>query len=90
MKKIHELQGHSGFNRMSYEIKNIKKFYWKNMYLDCKKYVENCRICLIDRGGIKIKPKSKQIFPNGPLDRIVADTWELPENLKKKTNIYGS
>lgn len=33
----------------------------------------------------KIKPKSKQIFPNGPLDRIVADTCELPEYLKIKT-----
>ena len=41
-------------------------------------------ICLNARGGKKIKPKSKQIFPNGPLDRIVTDTWELPEYLKIK------
>lgn len=40
IQKINELQGHSGFNRMAYEIKNINKFYWKNMYLDCKKYVD--------------------------------------------------
>ena len=33
-----------------------------------------------------MKPVSIKIFPNGPLDRIVADTWELPEYIKIKTN----
>ena len=55
-------------------------------------------ICLNARGGKKIKPKSKQIFPNGPLDRIVTDTWELfnlyIQNLfnssKKYVCIYSS
>ena len=33
-----------------------------------------------------MKPVSIKIFPNGPLDRIVADMWELPEYIKIKTN----
>lgn len=34
----------------------------------------------------KIIPPSKHILPGGALDRVVADTWELPEYLKVKTN----
>jgi len=33
-----------------------------------------------------MKPVSIKIFPNGPLDRIVADMRELPEYIKIKTN----
>ena len=53
---------------------------------DCKLYIENCPICLNQRGGKKIIPVSKQILPSGPLDRIVANFWELSEYLKIKAN----
>lgn len=60
-------------------------FYSKKNYLGCKNYVDNCEICRNVRGRTKIKQKFKQTFPNVPLDRIVADRWELPEHLKKNT-----
>ena len=86
IKETHEKTGHTGYIRFSNEIKNYKKYYWKNIYKDCKLYIENCPICLNKRGGKEIIPVSKQILPGGPLERVAADTWELPKYLKIKTN----
>ena len=86
IRETHENTGHTGYITLANGIKNYKKFYWKNIYKDCKLYIENCPICLNKRDGTKIIPVSKQILPGGPLDRVVADTWELPEYLKIKTN----
>ena len=46
LKNIHESTGHTGYIRLAYEIKNNKKHYWKYLYLDCKKCIENCPQCL--------------------------------------------
>jgi len=35
--------------------------------------------------GTVIKPKSKVIITKGPLERLVADGWELDEELKTIT-----
>ena len=38
--------GHTGYIRLGKEIKNGKNYYRQNLYMDCKKYIENCPICL--------------------------------------------
>ena len=44
--ETHEIMGHTGYMRLVYEIKNIKKIYWKNIINDCKNFVEECSVCL--------------------------------------------
>jgi hypothetical protein len=38
-----------------------------------------------DKTGNAIKPKAKVIITKGPLERVVADGWELDEELKTIT-----
>jgi hypothetical protein len=78
--------GHTGYIRLANEIKNNKKYYWKNLYIYYKNFIKNCAISLNLKGGKKCKTIYKQILPGGPLDHVVADTWELLEYLKIKTN----
>ncbi len=50
------------FNRLSYEFKNIKNYYWKNLHLDCKNFVYNFAKCLNSNGGTKKKLALNKCF----------------------------
>ena len=47
-----------------------------------KEYIDNCPHCIMAKKGNIIKPKAKVIITKGPLERVVADGWELDEKLK--------
>lgn len=67
--------GHTGYIRLANEIKNNKKYYWKNLYINFKNFIKNCAICLNFKGSRKCKAISKPILPGVLLDRVVTDTW---------------
>ena len=44
---------------------------------DVKDYIDNCPQCIMTKKGNVIKPKAKVIITKGPLERLVADGWDL-------------
>ena len=56
-----------------------------NNNVDVKEFIDNCKECILAKKGKCIKPKDKIIITKGPLDRVVADGWELDVEIKSLT-----
>lgn len=90
IQKVIEL-AHNGFtkveikhNGISTTIKNISEmqFYWANVKKDVTEYINNCVRCT-ENQPIKPIKVAKTILADGPLDRITADCWEIPNYMKE-------
>lgn len=53
------------------------------MVEDIKDFIDNCAKCIMSKKRKNINPKVKFIITKGLLERVVADGWELDEDLKK-------
>ena len=65
-------------------LRNIKEMilYWANMTSDVQDYFNNCANCVKNQ-PIKSIKVSKVIIANGPLDRITADCWDIPKEMRE-------
>ena len=77
----HSNNGHIGINRTIAKIKELD-YFWDFLSEDAKDYIDSCPQCIMAKKGTLIKPKAKDIITKGPLERLVADRWELDEKLK--------
>ena len=84
-------KAHNGFahtkvkhNGISMTMRNISNMnlYWANMKNDITKYINNCVEC-VETQPIKQIKVSKVILAEGPLDRITADCWEIPKEMRE-------
>ena len=80
----HINNGHLGINRTIEKIKE-NGFFWECLMEDVKSFINNCVKCLQIINGKEIKVNPKVIITKGPLERVVADGWELDQDLKKIT-----
>ena len=81
---IHINNGHLGCNRTVDKIKE-KGYYWENMLKDVINYIKNeCKICINDKAGLKLKPNYKTIITKGPKERFVIDGFKLDNTNKVK------
>ena len=83
-------QAHNGFtsqkikhNGLNMTIRNINEMsiYWANLKSDVKDYIKNCVDCVANESIQPIKIL-KTILADGPLDRITADCWEIPKEMR--------
>ena len=80
----HINNGHLGINRTINKIKE-NGFLWETIISDVKSFINNCASCIYSKKGKTIKTKNIIILTKGPLERIIADGWELDEDLKTIT-----
>ena len=83
----HSNNGHLRINRTTAKIKEME-YFWEFKVEDIKDFIENCAKRIMSKKGKNITPKIKFIITKGPLERIVADGWELDEDLKIITRFH--
>ena len=52
------------------------------MIEDVKSFIDNCAACFFTKKSKNINLKTKVIITKGNLERLVADGWQLDEDLK--------
>ena len=80
--------GHIGINGTISKIKE-NGFYWETLSEDVKYFIENCSKYIINKHGKKINIPNKSIITKGPLESVVADGWQLDDELKNITDFHG-
>ena len=84
LSKAHINNGHLGKERTNLKIREMG-YFWKAMNSDIKEFIDNCTKCILAKKGKRIHTENKIIITKGPLYRVVADGWELDEELKYLT-----
>lgn len=82
--EAHYNNGHIGINRTIAKIKE-NDFYWETLSEKVKYFIENCFKCKINKHGKKFNIPNKTILTKGLLECVVADGWQLDEELKNIT-----
>ena len=80
---------HSNFNHcgrdLTYENLLKANWYWYGITRDIQDFINYCPECNNSNKFKKLKGKSKIIIENGPHYRYVADIWNIPKEISKKT-----
>ena len=84
LSKAHINNGHLGKERTNLKIREMG-YFWEAMNSDIKEFIDNCTQCILAKKGKRIHTENKIIITKGPLYRVVADGWELDEELKHLT-----
>ena len=74
----------NGIHNNLNEIKKIflnGEFYWNSITKEIGSYIEKCEICKVNLFGKKINMPLKQITPEYPHYRYLADIWYLPDTI---------
>ena len=84
-KSNHKDNGHLGGNRTVFKIIE-KGFKWDNMLDDVMNYIKyECKECINQKNGERIKVKSKIIVTKGPKERFIIDGFQLDDFTKEIT-----